>query len=399
MTAPNPGPNRTAARERARLLGINIGVLLLVAAIVLIVAQLLPALPAPIYPIVFTIVAAILITTGIRNARRGNTEIAHTLGGWAGILTLLLTLTWSSLLGWGGALTSTLLIAITLNLAIAATLRSPIHLAITILTALPWAAIAHLYEIPPIPALILSAIGLFWLTNIQYSHILAITTTLTLPVSLTLLLHPWTHDTIAIDGADIATMAGLILLCSTLAGLTTKKTPDERLWPTTRTTILTALIIQTLAGAIPAISGHLTPTHPWPGLLLGAACALAACALAVHHGTRTGWWTLTAHAALLWGSVLTTLTTPTPWTTLIIAMAYGTLLIRITRHAGADTRTGITALAALAALATATTLITQPAPYTAALILTLIGALIITTALSRGPVPPTGRTDGREVTP
>ncbi|MBO3200250.1 hypothetical protein GZ186_10755, partial [Dermatophilus congolensis] len=81
------------------------------------------------------------------------------------------------------------------------------------------------------------------------------------------------------------------------------------------------------------------------------------------------------------------------------AMAYGTLLIRITRHAGADTRTGITALAALAALATATTLITQPAPYTAALILTLIGALIITTALSRGPVPPTGRTDGREVTP
>ncbi|MBO3152917.1 hypothetical protein GZ204_10680, partial [Dermatophilus congolensis] len=124
------------------------------------------------------------------------------------------------------------------------------------------------------------------------------------------------------------------------------------------------------------------------------ACALAACALAVHHGTRTGWWTLTAHAALLWGSVLTTLTTL--WTTLIIAMAYGTLLIRITRHAGADTRTGI---AALAALATATTLITQPAPYTAALILALIGALIITTALSRGPVPPTGRTDGREVTP
>ncbi|PRB20488.1 MULTISPECIES: hypothetical protein, partial [unclassified Microbacterium] len=64
-------PHSRSHPSPSRIIAVNIGVLVCGAAIVVIVSDLLPVIPALVYPLVFTIVTAVLLALAVAASRRG----------------------------------------------------------------------------------------------------------------------------------------------------------------------------------------------------------------------------------------------------------------------------------------------------------------------------------------
>lgn len=386
-------PHSRSHPSPSRIIAVNIGVLVCVAAIVVIVSDLLPVIPALVYPLVFTIVTAVLLALAVAASRRGALAASHIWAGWAGFLIVLLVLAWSNLFGWGGALSTTLLVAIVLNTVVAGAFRSGVHLAVVQLGSLIWAAIAFLYGIPPLPLIVLAAIGLWWLGAVGYSASVVIATALILPVGATLLVHPLTHDALAVDGGDIATLAGMVALASLLGSIITRRVPDPRIWGVMRPTIVIVLIAQAALGSIPAVAEIFRPEDPWPGLLTGLCALSIAAAVLVFRRHRAGAWAVIGYGGLLWASVAAQVLLPAPIPALLTPAVLFVLLSRMMwRTAPFSRKTAHLALA-MALDDVALVLLAAPTPGGAAVMLAVCGLTIIALVLRMQPVPPRGRTE------
>ena len=386
-------PTTPLSPLRSRITRTTIGVLPLVGAVVVVVYHALPAIPAPVYPIVFTCVAALLTALGLRARRRGQAEAARAWAAWAGFLSALLALAWSNLLGWGGALSTTLLVVLILNTVLAALFRSGTHLAVVVLGSLVLAALAFLYGIPPIPVLVFVGIGLWWIGAIGFSAPLVVSVTIALPIGAALLVHPLTHSALAIDGGDVATLAGLIAVASLLGSVITRAVPDPRIWAVQRATIVVALVAQALLGSFPAVAEVFRPETPLPGLLVGLCGLLAATGALVVFPHRAGARVVLGYAALLWASVAASVFLPAPFPALLVPCVLLLVCLRSAWRADPRSRSSVMATIGAVALGALVALLAETGPLGSAGILAATGAAVLVVTMRPRPVPPCGPSD------
>lgn len=274
--------------DRVRLSVITLGTLAVAVGVVLAISVALPIIPAWGLPTVLVVLTVEFLVIGRRAAGAGATFAARAWAGWAGVTAAFAVLGGGNLLGFGGALTATLLVVIAVNAAIALWFRSGVQFAIVQVLGLGWGVLAHVYSIPPWAAVVVAVAGLWWLGAVRMNRAVAVVTTLAIPLSIALLLHPLTHSGAAIDGADVAVVAGVTALVVLIPGMVTRRSAPATLWPLICRTALVATLIQIVAGGIPAVGALLTPALPWPGVLAGAAGVLAAVAVWSARPIRAG---------------------------------------------------------------------------------------------------------------
>lgn len=386
-------------RSWRRLASVNAGALLLVTALVVCIAAALPSIPAAAFPVVLSVALALLLWCAASAAQRSAATTARVWAGWAGVVSLLGVLAWSNLLGWGGALSTTLLVALALNTVIAALFRSAVHLAVVQLGAILWAAIAFLYGIPAVPLAVFGIIGLWWIGTIGASRCLIATTTIVLPISGALLIHPLTHSGLTIDGADLATLVGCATACSLLGAAVSRNTPDPRVWRTMRTTIVTVFIVQSLLGSVPAVARLFAPMDPLPGLLIGLCLILCTASFAALRPVRHGTVRVLAFAGLAWIVIAAGAVLPDWLAALVAPTVLIVVLWRISLRVGADTRTGMVAVFGAAGLGVWTAILVgaEFGAFPAAGALAFVAVVIVAVTMHPSPVPPRGTTTGAEV--
>ncbi|KQO61398.1 hypothetical protein [Curtobacterium sp. Leaf261] len=285
VAAPSP---ELDTPDRHRLAVLTIGTLGIAVGVVLVISSALPVIPAWGLPTVLLVLTVAFLVLGRRAAVRGASFAARAWAGWAGLTVAFAVFGGGNLLGFGGALTATLLVVLAANAAIALWFRSGVHFAVVQALGFGWGVLAHVYGIPPWASVVLALAGLWWLGAVRVTRSVAVVTTLTIPLSIALLLHPLTHVGAAIDGADITLVAGLTALAVLIPGVVTRNTAPAELWPIVRRTALVVTVAQIAAGAVPAVGDLLTPDHPWPGVFAGIATVLAAVAVRGARPTRSG---------------------------------------------------------------------------------------------------------------
>lgn len=279
---------RTAPRERLRFTVLTGGSLVAVTGIVVAVAALLPFLAGWVLPVLLSVVTAVLLVLGRRAAWHGSTVAARAWAGWSGVTASLAIAGLGSLAGLGGALVAVLLVVIAVNAGIALWFRSPVHAAVVQVIGLVWGALAHVYGIVPLAALVLGMAGLWWCGRVGVHRVVVVATTILVPVGVALVLHPVTHAGAAVDGADVAVLTGGVAVALTCASVIGRARPVSTLWCTMRGTAVVVLVAQVVAGAVPAVSAALSPSDPWQSVLAAAAAVLASAAVAVVRPTRRG---------------------------------------------------------------------------------------------------------------
>ncbi|ARC58457.1 hypothetical protein AS850_15325 [Frondihabitans sp. 762G35] len=292
--------------EHRRLLVITLATLVGLAGVVVLVQAALPLIAGWVFPAVLAAATAVLLVRGRMLAAAASPASARLLAGWAGVTSTLALSTGASLASLGGGLVVLLIGVIVVNAGLALWFGSPLHFAAVQWLGLGWAVLAHLAGVAPVAGLVLALAGLWWTGRVGFSRVVVVSTTVLLPVTAALLVHPLTHSGVAVDGADVATVAGFTALALLLAGRVTDVAAPPRLWPTVRTTASVASLAMIVLGGVPAVAVALTPASPWPGLLVGASAVCAAVAVAALSRLRSGAVRALEHAGLLWAVVAVT---------------------------------------------------------------------------------------------
>lgn len=303
--APRP---RLSTAERARFATLTAATLVLAGGIVTAVAELLPLLAGWVLPVLLTVLTAVFTASGRIAAARGSTAGARAWAGWAGTTVTFAVFGSVNLAGFGGALVAVLLVAIAANAALALWFRSPVHAAVVQVLGIGWGALAHVFDTVPWAVLVLGLAGLWWLGTVGVSRIVLVTTTITIPVAITLLVHPVTHDGAALDGADVAVLTGAVAVALTCMAVVGRRRSVSTVWSTARATAVTVLVVQVVIGAVPAVEAFLEPAAPWPSELLAIAAVLVAGVVVVLRPTRSGIVTVLVLCALQLGEIVAVLT-------------------------------------------------------------------------------------------
>ncbi len=279
----NPPP------ERQRTAALTASTVVLALGVVLGVAELLPVLPGWVLPAALTALTALFLAGGRRAAAVGSTSVARAWAGWAGLTVSLAVTGLVSLAGYGGALVAVLLVVLAANAVIALWFRSPVHLVVVQALSVAWGAVALVYGTRPWAVLIAGLAGSWWVRQVGVARSVVVATTIVVPVGVTLLVHPLTHPGTAIDAADVAVLTGATAVAVTVAAVIRGHRPVSTVWSTTRRTVVVVLVLQVLAGAVPAVATALAPmSRPWPSLLLATAAVAVCAAVAALRPVRTG---------------------------------------------------------------------------------------------------------------
>lgn len=297
---------RVVSGERARLSVVTLSTLIALIAVVLVVREALPLIAGWVFPAVLGVVTVALVVWARRLSRAARLPGARAIAGWAGVTSTFAISVASNLAGFGGGLLVALVIVLVVNALLALWFRSPIHFAVVQWLAFVWAVLAHVYGVFPLAGVVAALGGLWWIGTLGHSRVVVVSTTLTLPLSLALALHPLTHSGVAVDGGDVATVAGLTALYLLIGARVGPGPVDERTWPVMRLTVVVVLVAQIVAGGVPAIAAVLAPERPWPGLLAGLALILLASAVAILSRVRGGTLRALEYSGLLWAVVAVT---------------------------------------------------------------------------------------------
>ncbi|ROR82823.1 hypothetical protein SAMN06295974_2921 [Plantibacter flavus] len=320
-TQGRPRRHATGDSGTDRLAASTVGVLTLAVGIVLFVAQILPFVDGWVYPVVIGAVTIALLVFGRRAAARARTATARLWAGWAGLTASVVVFAAINLVGLGGALVSILLVVIVVNALIALWFRSGVHAAIVQWLGFGWAVVAYLYGVGPWAAIVLALAGLWWVGRIGMSRAVVASTTLLIPLTLALALHPVTHDGLAIDGGDIATAAGLTALALLIGAVIGRREQYASFWPTMRVTAIVFLVLQILLAGTPAVAAVFEPVDPLPSLLGALAAWFVAALVATAVPTRPGIASALTYPAVLWAVIASSVWFGGPWPTIIAAVA------------------------------------------------------------------------------
>lgn len=327
---PQPDTHRSASghTEGRRLAAFTVGVLTLAVGIILWIAQILPFVAGWVYPVVIGAVTVVLLAFGRRAAASAKTATARAWAGWAGVTASVVVFAVVNLVGLGGALVAVLLVVIVVNALIALWFRSGVHAAVVQWLGFGWAVVAHLYGVGPWAAIVLALAGLWWVGRIGMSRAVVASTTLLIPLTLALAVHPVTHHGIAIDGGDIATATGLTALAVLIGAVVGRREQYPALWPTMRATATVFLVAQILLAGTPAVAAVFAPVDPLPSLLGSLAMLLVAALVTTAVPTRSGTWGVLAYTAALWSVIASSVWFGGPWPTVIAAVAVALPLLR-----------------------------------------------------------------------
>ncbi|WP_186315267.1 hypothetical protein [Curtobacterium sp. BH-2-1-1] len=289
---------RAVPHARARTVLVTLATLVLATGVVLAVAEALPFLDGWVLPVVLVAVTAVFLAAGRRAAAAGSTGTARAWAGWAGVTGTFAAFGLTNAAGFGGALVAVLLVAVAVNAGVALWFRSPVHLVAVQGTGLVWAVVAHLYGTPPWALLVLSLAGVWWTGAVGASRSVLVSTTVLLPVSVALLVHPLTHGSAAVDAADVAVLTAAVGGAVTWSAVLRQRRPVTTVWSVTLRTAVAVLVAQVLAGAVPAVALALAPAAPWPSVAGAAAVLLTCAAVAVARPVRPGLATVLVLAGL-----------------------------------------------------------------------------------------------------
>lgn len=325
---------RVPTTERQRTAALTAGTFVLAGGVVLAVAELLPVLAGWVLPTALTALTLLFLAMGRRAAAIGSTTAARAWAGWAGLTGTLATSGLVNLAGYGGALVAVLLVAVAGNAAVALWFRSPVHFVVAQALAVVWGAVAHVFGTAPWAVLVAGLAGSWWVRHVGPARSVVVATTIVVPVSVTLLVHPLTHSGATIDAADVAVLTGVVAAAVTAGGIVGRTRPVSTVWSTTRRTVAVVLVLQVVAGAVPAVAAALAPTSsPWPSLLLATATVATCAAVVVLRPTRASTTTLLLLAALQLAEVATATTLGTAAATSVglgglLVLAVATLVRR-----------------------------------------------------------------------
>lgn len=303
--APRP---RTSPTDRLRFAVLTAATVVLAGGVVLAVAELLPVLPAWVLPVLLTLLTVVFTALGRRAAASGSTAAARAWAGWAGATATFGLFGVVNLVGLGGALVAVLLVAVAVNAGIALWFRSPVHLVVAQGTALVWGVVAHVFGIVPVAVLVAGLLGSWWLRTVGVARTVVVATTVLVPVGSALLVHPVTHDSAAVDGADVAVLTGAVAVAVTLGSVVGRAPGVSTVWTTMRGTAVVVLVAQVVTGALPVVQSALAPATPWPSVLLAVAAVLVAATVVAARRTRAGIVTVLVLCALQLAELVAALT-------------------------------------------------------------------------------------------
>lgn len=350
-----------------------------VSAVVLLVGEALPLLAGWVIPTVLAAATAALVVRGRLLASRGQVESARALAGWAGVASAFALSAGSTLAGIGGGLLVALVAIVAVNAVLALWFRSPVHFAATQWLAFVWSAIAHVYGVFPLAGVVAALAGVWWTSAVGLSRTVVVSTTILIPLTAALAVHPLTHDGPAVDGADVATLAGLTALAVLIGARRVDRPTYERLWPLMRLTASVVLVAQIALGGIPAVAGLLEPRSPWPGLLLGVACLCAAIVVALLSDVRPRTHRVLEYCGLLIATVAAAVLGGATAATVVAALslAVPAVVDIVLRREATSTRLGILVAVGLAFVVVA------PLPF-AGVVLVLFALSAAVAALGLG---------------
>ncbi|KTR09287.1 hypothetical protein NS330_13810, partial [Curtobacterium citreum] len=145
----------------------------------------------------------------------------------------------------------------------------------------------------------LALAGVWWTGAVGASRSVLVSTTVLLPVSVALLVHPLTHGSAAVDAADVAVLTAAVGGAVTWSAVLRQRRPVTTVWSVTLRTAVAVLVAQVLAGAVPAVVAlALAPAAPWPSVAGAAAVLLTCAAVAVARAVRPGLATVLVLAGL-----------------------------------------------------------------------------------------------------
>ena len=341
----------------------TVGAATLVAGVLALVSTRLPLVPPWAWPVALLAATVVLLIVGRRRASCGLAESARAWAGWAGLASAVAVVAVGTLTGFSGALLPVLTAALAVNAGIALWFRSPIHLVVLQAAALVAGLLAHIDQQLPLLPLAAALPGLWWTRAVGHSRAVTAATTVLLPVSATLLVHPLTHVSLAIDGADVVTLAGFTALASLIGARVGRHEAPARLWPTMHATIVAVLSGQLVAAGVPAVGRLLSPSGPapqaleiggvapgllLPGVLLGWTALAAAASLALLAPLRRGAASCLALCAALAVAPVVSLVSPLA-AALLASGVLGALLVSSRAH-GRGRALRSLALVALAAV-------------------------------------------------
>lgn len=369
--------------DRRRTIAVTVAIVTAVSGVVVFLRSILPEVPGPFLPGLFSVLAAGLLVVGrrlVRSARVGGARVA---AAWAGIAAALAVLGGANAMGLGGGLVAILLAVLLVNTGIALWFRSGLHFAATQWVGFAWSIVAFVYGVVPLPAVVLAVAGLWWIGAVGFSLPVVVSTTLLLPLTVALSLHPVTHSSPAIDAADVATVAGLTAAALLLGARTTRAQVYPAVWPAMRRTAVIALAAQTLIAGTPPFASALAPADPWPGLWWGAAVLLAAVAVASLSTLRPGGWAALGWAAILWLTIAVDLVAGVRWGCLLaFAVLVVSLLSSVARQGGL-TSSSLLRLTGAAALCALGLVLLAPPASIASIVLLATAALMLAVSMGR----------------
>ncbi|MGU3410676.1 hypothetical protein ACLBWP_11255 [Microbacterium sp. M1A1_1b] len=371
--APRP---RTSPDERSRFAVLTIGTLVTAAGVVLAVAALLPFLAGWFLPVVLTALTGVFLALGRRAAGAAASPAARAWAAWAGVAGSLAVGGLVNLAGLGGALVAVVLVVIALNAAIALWFRSPVHFAVVQVLAVAWGALAHVYGILPVATLVVAVAGPWWTRVVGTSRTVVVTTTVSLPIAVALLVHPLTHTGPGVDGADVAVLTGAVAVAMTWTGVIGRARPVSTLWSTARATAITVLAAQVVAGAVPAVATLLDPVDPWAAVLLAVTAVLASGAVVAVRPVRAGTVTVLVLAAVQLAELVAAIWSGTgAATTTGLAGLLVVVVVALVRSGSARRRAVLTVAALLLPVVWAS-LVALPVPWAAG-VLVVIGLVVV----------------------
>lgn len=370
--------------ERQRTVAISLAIVMGVSGVVVFVRSILPVIPGPLLPFLFALVAAALVVVGRRLVRSARVCGARLAAAWAGVAAGLAILGGANAVGLGGGLVVILLIVVFVNTLIALWFRSGLHFAAAQWLGFTWSIIAFVYGVIPLPGVVVAAAGLWWVGAVGFSRAVVVSTTLLLPLTLALSLHPLTHSGLAIDAADISLVAGLTAGAVLLTARVTSSQVYPGVWPAVRYTGVVALSVQTFVAGIPPLAAALAPADPWPGLWWGGALLLGALAVACLSTLRPGSWAVLGWAGLLWATIAVAVAAgPVAASTLALGTLVAVLLITVARQSSMSLGAVLRLAGAAALSSIGLVLLGPPASLAAVVLLAVAAAMIVVTLRPR----------------